>query len=445
MKKIISLFLAVVLAAGLLAACAAEPEQSAEQSDKLQIVTTIFPIYDWVRSILGGKLVDADVTMLLDSGVDLHSYQPTTEDLLTVGSCDLFIYVGGESDEWVDDALKTAANKDMVTINLLDALGSAKKEEETVEGMQAEEDEDEGDEPEYDEHVWLSLKNAAALVRQLADALSALDDANADTYQANAETYIAQLETLDGQYQATVSAADQDTILFGDRFPFRYLADDYGLNYFAAFSGCSVETEASFETVLFLAQKVDELELPAVLTIEGSDQKIAETIVQSTNAKNQQILTLDSMQSVTSQDVLDGANYLAIMRANLSVLAQALGQSAPAGPAGDASVDVDLTVLSSTMVYSEVYNMLMNPEEYIGRTVKMEGACATYHDDSSGADYYACIIQDATACCAQGIEFVLTDGSAYPSPDTEISVVGVFDTYDEDGRLYCTLRDAHLV
>ena len=324
MKKRISILLAAALLLGCLAGCGAGNVPGA---DRLQIVTTIFPTYDWVRSILGDNPADAELTMLLDSGVDLHSYQPTAEDILKISTCDLFIYVGGESDTWVADVLKQATNKNMIVLNLLDVLGEGVKEEEVVEGMQAEEEEEEGEEeePEYDEHVWLSLKNAAVLTEQISQALQTADASNAETYRKNAAAYAEQLNALDAEYQAAVDAAGVRTLLFGDRFPFRYLVDDYGLSYYAAFVGCSAESEASFETVTFLANKLDELRLPAVLTIEGTDQRIAETIIQSTQTKDQQILSMDSMQSTTAKDVQDGANYLAVMEKNLTALKGALG------------------------------------------------------------------------------------------------------------------------
>ena len=278
-----------------------------------------------MREILGDKADHAEVTMLLDNGVDLHSYQPTADDIIKISDCDLFIYVGGESDGWVEDALKEATNKEMQVINLLDVLGEQVKEEEVVEGMEAEEEESEDeDEPEYDEHVWLSLKNAETLCNAITDALEEIDPANKDAYATNAASYLEKLAALDGEYQTVVDNAARKTVLFGDRFPFRYLVDDYGLSYYAAFAGCSAETEASFETISFLAGKVDELGLPCVLTIEGAQHKIAETIVQNTAQKNQSILTLDSMQSTTSTDVENGTTYLSVMESNLDVLKQAL-------------------------------------------------------------------------------------------------------------------------
>ena len=324
MKRMISLLLVLTLTAGVLAGCGRQNAPTASDDTKLSIVTTIFPEYDWVREIVGEKADHAEITMLLDSGVDLHSYQPTAADMIKISDCDLFIYVGGESDQWVADALREAVNKDMVVLNLLDVLGDRVEEEKIVEGMEADEEKGEEDGPEYDEHVWLSLKNAETLCSAISDALQQIDPANKDIYAANAAAYTQKLATLDAEYQAAVDTAARKTILFGDRFPFRYLADDYGLSYYAAFVGCSAETEASFETVSFLARKVDELNLPCVLTIEGAQHKIAETIVQNTAKKNQRVLVMDSMQATTAQDAANGTTYLSVMEQNLSVLNEAL-------------------------------------------------------------------------------------------------------------------------
>lgn len=327
MKKITALLLALFMLVGALAGCGKQNDTN--QTDKLSIVTTIFPEYDWVREILGEKADNAEITMLLDNGVDLHSYQPTADDIVKISDCDLFIYVGGESDEWVEDALRNAANRNMKVINLLEVLGDSVKTEEIVEGMQEEEHEHEDaeeheHEEEADEHVWLSLKNAKMLVRVISKALQELDPDSKDIYAANADAYVKKLSALDAEYQTAVDAASNKTILFGDRFPFRYLVDDYGLRYYAAFVGCSTETEAGFETISFLAKRVDELKLPCVLTIEGAQHKIAETIVRNTTAKNQRVLTMDSMQSTTSKDVKNGTTYLSVMEKNLSVLKEVL-------------------------------------------------------------------------------------------------------------------------
>ena len=332
MKKITALLLVLFVLVGALAGCGKQNDTN--KTDKLSIVTTIFPEYDWVREILGDKADNAEITMLLDNGVDLHSYQPTADDIVKISDCDLFIYVGGESDGWVEDALRNAANRNMKVINLLEILGDSVKTEEIVEGMQEEHEhedahahddaEEHEHEEEADEHVWLSLKNAKMLVRVISKALQELDPDNKDIYAANADAYVKKLSALDADYQAAVDAASNKTILFGDRFPFRYLVDDYGLRYYAAFVGCSAETEAGFETISFLAKRVDEWKLPCVLTIEGAQHKIAETIVRNTTTKNQKVLTMDSMQSTTTQDVKNGTTYLFVMEKNLSVLKEAL-------------------------------------------------------------------------------------------------------------------------
>ncbi|SDA77030.1 zinc transport system substrate-binding protein [Butyrivibrio sp. INlla18] len=330
MRKYISIICAAIMMVSLLCACGNTASVNSETSgDKLQIVTTIFPEYDWVMSILGENSDAAEVTMLLDNGVDLHSYQPTAEDIMKISTCDVFIYVGGESDEWVDDALKEATNKDMIVIDLLDILADEIKEEEVVEGMEAEDEEGEdGDseeeEIEYDEHVWLSLSNAEKICNKITEALVSVDPANKDVYDKNFVDYSQKLSDLNEQYKEVVNGASNKTLLFGDRFPFRYMVDDYGLSYYAAFVGCSAETEASFETITFFAGKVDELSLSSIMTIEGKDHKIAETIRDNTKTKDQNILTLDSMQATTSEDVANGTTYLSVMEGNLEVLKEAL-------------------------------------------------------------------------------------------------------------------------
>ena len=332
MKKIITLMLVAVLAVFALSGCGTSKSGEDKNDKKIKIVTTIFPEYDWVMQILGDKADKADVTMLLDKGVDLHSYQPSTADIAKISEADIFIYVGGESDEWVEDVLKEAKNKKLKVINLMDVMGDKAKEEEVKEGMQEEEEEHaeeakdgkEEEEVEYDEHVWLSLKNAKIFTKKIADVLSEVDKDDAKTYQANYESYAKKLDDLDKKYADAVASAKNKTLVFGDRFPFRYLVNDYGLDYYAAFVGCSAESEASFETVTFLAKKIDELGLGNVLTIEGKNHKIAKTVVDNTKNKDQKVLTMDSMQSTTSKDVKDGATYLGIMEKNLEVLKEAL-------------------------------------------------------------------------------------------------------------------------
>ena len=344
MKKIIAFMLSLVL----LVSCTMTGAAFAEDR-KISVVTTIFPIYDWVREIVKNDADHVSLTLLLDNGVDLHSYQPTAQDVLTISTADLFIYVGGESDEWVEDVLASAMNPDLKAINLVEAMGGEIRMEEVVEGMEhehhhdhdEEEDEDgdedrdheheehdhdhdEEEEEEADEHVWLSVRCAEKLTAAIAEGLYEIDPGHAEHYRENTAAYLEKLADLDARYAETVSSAAYKTMLFGDRFPFRYLADDYGLTYYAAFAGCSAESEASFATIVFLAQKVDELGLPAVLTIEHSKTKIADTIVQNTAEKNQEILVLDSMQGTTAADIQAGMTYLSVMEANLEVLKEAL-------------------------------------------------------------------------------------------------------------------------
>ena len=329
-QRAVLILICALLLAGLLAGCggsgsraataATRPEVTEQQ---LSVVATVFPAYDWARQILGADNEHAALTLLLDKGTDFHNYQPTVEDIYKISTCDLFIYVGGESDKWVPDALAQAQNKDMKTICLLDALGSAAKEEEALEGMEAEEEEEE-EGPAYDEHVWLSLRNARTLCAAIRDAMNELDNDEGKIYESNFKAYDEKLGQLESDYAEALSRSARKTLVFADRFPFRYLADDYGLQCWAAFSGCSAETEASFETVNFLVNKVDELQLPYVMKLESSDSRLAETVIANTQGKNARILSLNSIQSVTAQDVADGASYLGIMESNLEVLKTAL-------------------------------------------------------------------------------------------------------------------------
>ncbi|MBQ8133809.1 MAG: zinc ABC transporter substrate-binding protein [Clostridia bacterium] len=334
MKKFLALMITAVLTVFCFAGCKDSTEKNTEtktnsqttEASKLKIVTTIFPEYDWVREILGDQADHAELTLLLDNGVDLHNYQPTADDIMKISSCDMFIYVGGESDEWVEDALQEATNKDMVVIDLLDVLGDSVKEEEVKEGMQDEEEEEEGEEeePEYDEHVWLSLKNTKTLCSKISEELCGIDSENAETYQKNLKAYTEKLDKLDSEYKSLTDSAKEKTLIFGDRFPFRYLVDDYGLDYYAAFVGCSAETEASFETIVFLANKADELGVDTIFTIENSDKKIAETIISNTKSKNQKIAELNSLQSVTNEQIDSGTTYLSVMQSNYDVLKDTL-------------------------------------------------------------------------------------------------------------------------
>lgn len=325
MKKVTALLVAGILMLSLLTACSGDAAKNSSDG-KLKIVATVFPAYDWVRQIIGDDGGEIELTLLLGNGVDLHSYQPTANDIIEMTTCDMFIYVGGESDEWVEEALEQSKNPDMIVINLLEALGEGAKIEETIEGMQIEYEEydEDQEEIELDEHVWLSLRNAQQLCGVISQSLGLLEPSEALHFAANAEDYNNSLSELDERFAQTVASSPLDTLVFCDRFPFRYLVDDYNLNYFAAFNGCSSETDASFETVVFLANKADELELECVIALETSNQALAKTVVENTENKTAQVLVLDSMQSVTTARIDNGASYLGIMEENLEVLRQAL-------------------------------------------------------------------------------------------------------------------------
>ncbi len=314
-KRIIAYVVLLTLCLGVLGGC----KQNKTKCGKYSIVCTIFPEYDWVKEILGDKISDYDVTLLLDKGVDLHNYQPTAADIAKIASCDLFIYVGGESDEWVEDVLKESVNKDMKVINLLDILGEQAKVEEMKEGMEDSHEEEE-DEEEFDEHVWLSLNNAKLFCNEIGKVLIELEP----EIKGNLEDYIKKLDELDSKYKKAVDDADIKTIIFADRFPFRYLVDDYGIDYYAAFVGCAAETKASFATVTFLAGKVDSLGISNVLVTESSDKSIAQSVISGSKKKNQKILVLDSMQSTTSKNISSGTTYISVMEKNLEVLIKAM-------------------------------------------------------------------------------------------------------------------------
>ena len=344
MKRLLVIIITTFLIVASLSSCGkgkTDVNHKPTGENQVKIITTIFPEYDWTMNVLGEKAADSDVTMLLDNGVDLHNYQPTVEDVLKISNCDLFIYVGGESDEWVDDVLNEGENEGRIVLNLMEILGDAVKEEEVKEGMDAEdhdqddvedhadeaeegEESDHEHEGELDEHVWLSLRNAQIFVSAISDALASIDSTNASIYEKNADEYNVKLSDLDKEYQEAISGTSKKTLVFGDRFPFRYLTDDYGLDYYAAFAGCSAETEASFETIKYLAEKTDELGLHSIIAIEGTEHRIADTIITTTADKNQQVLSLDSMQAITSKDVDDGVSYISIMEKNLEVIKKAL-------------------------------------------------------------------------------------------------------------------------
>lgn len=291
-----------------------------EQKDGISVVSTIFAPYDFIREITGDN---AEITMLLPPGSESHSFEPTPQDIIKIQNSDVFIYVGGESDEWVGEVLESMDTSKMKIVTLMDCVEVV--EEEVVEGMEEEhEDEEEGDheEVELDEHVWTSPKNAKRIVQKIADTLCQVDEANAKSYKEKTTGYLAKLDQLDEEFQGVVASADHKTLIFGDRFPFRYLADAYDLSYFAAFPGCSTETEASAATVAFLIDKVKAENIPAVFYVELSNAKMANTISEATGAK---VLLLHACHNITKAEFESGVSYIDLMKQNVENLKEALG------------------------------------------------------------------------------------------------------------------------
>ena len=317
-KKLTAVTLVLIMALYLFSACG----EDKTGTDKLSIVCTVFPYYDWVRNIIGDSDT-AEITLLLDSGTDLHSYQPTAADIITITSADIFIYTGGTSDSWVEDVLSTSGNTDTSVINLMALIGEDKLY--CVEAIGEDEhhhEEGDGHHHTHDEHIWLSLKNAALLTDAITRTLCEKDSANKDIYEANCKAYNEKLTELNKNFADRLSGLSKDTVVFADRFPFIYLIKDYNLNYYAAFSGCSAESEASFETVKHLADKTDELGLSCILITETGDGSVARTVNESTKEKSCEILTMNAMQSVT-KDKTD-FSYIEIMEENLRLLEKAL-------------------------------------------------------------------------------------------------------------------------
>ncbi len=330
-KKILSAAAAVVMALTA-AGCGNEAAvDTLKDTGKIHVVCTTFPAYDWVKQMAGSHADEYSITYLLGSGADLHSFQPSAADMAAISNCDLFVCVGGESEAWVDDALKEPENKDMHVIELMEVLGDGRFVEEEKEGMQAEEEEEEGgeeDEIEYDEHVWMSLTNADKFCAAITDELSVIDAGHKADYEANYETYSKSLAELNLSFRDLfdgISDEKAKTLVVADRFPLRYFVEDYGLDYYAAFVGCSAETEASFETITFLAGKLDELGLDHLFVIEGSDHKIADAVIEATAEKNAEIVEINSIQSVTSEQAKEnGITYLSLMQKNYDAVKGAL-------------------------------------------------------------------------------------------------------------------------
>lgn len=317
MKKISKLLLIFVVSIfGIVSLTGCNKKQ--ETQDKLTIVSTNFPGYDFARAITMDN-TNVKVKMLLKPGAESHTFEPTPEDIKTIKNSDIFIYVGGDSDEWVDDILSDIDTDKTKIIKLIDLVDA--KEEVTTEGMESDEEEESEEEAELDEHVWTSPKNAIEIINKLKKEIINIDSDEKSNLESNANNYVNKLNDLDTEFKSIVKTAKRKEIIVGDRFPLRYFADEYGLSYYAAFPGCSEQTEASAKTISFLANKVKEDKIPVVLKIELSSGNIANTIAKETNTK---VLEFNSAHNISQSDFDAGTTYVDIMTKNAEVLKEAL-------------------------------------------------------------------------------------------------------------------------
>lgn len=308
------LLLLLIFAATLFGGCA--PSGSGEEKKgKLKVVATIFPQYDFVRQVAGGK---AELKMLLKPGEESHSYEPTPKDIIDIQNCDLFIYVGGENDEWVEDILESLDTGKMKTLRLIDCVKTVS--EEHVEGMKEERHSPE-EEDAFDEHVWTSPKNAIKIVDNITEILCKTDPNNEASYRQASDEYRGELSVLDDEFREAAEDSNRHTILFGDRFPFRYFAEEYNLKYYAAFPGCASDTEPSAATMAYLINKVKEEKIPVVLKMELSNDNIAKAIAEATGAK---VKVFYSCHNLTADQFAAGETYLSMMEKNVSTLREAL-------------------------------------------------------------------------------------------------------------------------
>jgi zinc transport system substrate-binding protein len=295
-------------------------EVGQKTNNKINVITSIFPPYDFVREIAGdtgnpGSRVN--LAMLLPPGAESHSFEPTPRDIIAIRNSDVFIYIGGDSDEWINRILESLDTSKIKILSLMECVNLV--EEEIVEGMEEEEEEEEG--IAYDEHVWTSPANAALIIQAITETLCEADGQNAAYYRQNANAYTAKLNELDSAFQEVVDGAKRKTIIFGDRFPFRYFADAYGLSYYAAFPGCSTETECSAATIAFLIDKTKNEGIPVVFHIELSNERMADTISEATGAKK---MLLHACHNISKADFEKGIGYLGLMKNNVESLREAL-------------------------------------------------------------------------------------------------------------------------
>ena len=323
MRRLLSLLVICALCLSL-TACGGGYERA--DDGKITIVAAIFPEYDWLRNLTAGS-ENVELKLLIDKGVDLHSYQPDVNDIVTISDCDVFVYTGGAGDVWVEDVIATAMNPALIAVDLMELLEQHRDLCE-LGHIHDHADGDEAHEHTADEHIWLSLVNAGYLCEELTELLCELDWDNEALYRGNLADYSEQIRALDEMYYTVLSETSHETILFADRFPFAYLMEDYGLHYHAAYEGCSAETEVSFDTFARLSDTLHGLNLPGVVVIDDSDHRIADTVIAASGDKSREIYTLQTMQAVSRRDIKNGITYLEIMEENLSVLARALNGGA---------------------------------------------------------------------------------------------------------------------
>lgn len=326
MKKLFITVLALLFLIPSVSACS-----ELEDRGEISVVCTVFPIYDWAKNIIG-ETEGVELSLLVSNGTDLHSYQPTAADIIAITDCDLLICLGGTSDAWIEEALsqKPSDTRRVIRLDELQGVTLRHISQDSLASECDGEDCDDGhdhdhDHAQVDEHLWLSLRNAKASVLAIADELSALDTENSDAYKENAAAYADKLSVLDGKYAELAESADSPYVLFADRFPFVYLMDDHKIGYTAAFSGCTTDTDASPDTIIRLASAANKNKLKYLIVTESSDRSLANSVIRATDSKDQTVLVMDSMQSVTEDAIKNGVSYLSVMESNLGVLTTALG------------------------------------------------------------------------------------------------------------------------
>ena len=312
------LFCGVLLGALGFTGCTSEKDSNG----KIKILCTVFPAYDWVSNVVGDSET-VELSLLVENGTDLHSFQPSFADMARIKDSDVVVYVGGESDAWVAESIETdsvaveLSKVDGVTLYEVsaDSLVKAHEHEENAEGHEAHDHSSA-----FDEHIWLSVKNAIAATRELCNIICELDSENSKKYEKNTEAYVESLEALDGRL-SSLSECISEPLIFADRFPFVYMLEDYEIDYFAAFEGCTAEADADFDTTIKLAQRLDEVSGKYLFVTESPIEKdLANSVIAQTQSKNATVIALDSMQSITRSNIDGGASYTSVMDKNVSVL-----------------------------------------------------------------------------------------------------------------------------